>query len=489
MSALKRVVSLILFICILLPLAACGGGNNRIYVALDSMPKTLDPQTAESDSELLVARNIYEGLTRRDKDGKIVLAAAKSYNYDSLTYTFTLRDGLRWSDGEEITAEDFVYGIKRALLPETEAPFARLLYSIKGAKGVHTGKANAKSLGISAPDSKTVKITLTKDDKDFLSTLSMPVSMPCKEEFFKNSIGKYGLEKECVLSSGSYYLARWNKAENGIRLYVNEEYTGAFKPRNGGVFIAKDKEKTVPEKLISGDSDMALLNAKHLPDIKGGDIKTESVQNICWVLSLGGELTPGIKKALCLCFSYDIYSGDLPDGFAAARSFLPEILSDNLTGDDARLQFAYDPEGARKIFSQEIKELKNKKMPQTVLLYTDSDSMRPAITKIVGNWQKCLSAFINIKATDKSLDEQIKSHSLSLAVLPVRADSTVGEYLYKFGASYKGDIYSSDKFLVGKNNLLPVAYENTYFGYNKNISGVYMSNTGGYIDFSYVIKE
>ena len=317
----------------------------------------------------------------------------------------------------------------------------------------------------------------------------MPVAMPCRQEFFKNSIGKYGLEKDCVLSCGSYELARWNKSENGIRLYVNEEYTGEFKPKNDGVFIAKDKEKTVPEKLISGDSDMALLPAKYLPDIKDTDIKTESVQNICWVLSVGGELNSGIRRALSLCFSYDIYSGDLPQGFATARSFIPGVLTEKLTAGGAQFALSYNPDLARKIFSEEIRQFKNNKMPQTVLLYSENEPMRPAITKIVGNWQKCLSAFINIKATDKSLDGELKRHSLSLALLPVKADSTVNEYLSKFGTSYKGSVYSTDKSLASKNRLLPVAFESTSFGYNKNISEVYMSAIGGYVDFSYIIKK
>ena len=489
MSALKRTVAILLCLCMLIPFAACGNTNKRIYVSLDTMPKTLDPQTVQSDSELLVARNIYEGLTRRDKDGKIVLAAAKSYDYKSHTYTFTLRDNLKWSDGEPLVAQDFVYGIKRALLPETEAPFARLLYSVKGAKEVHSGKASAKKLGVSAPDSRTVKITLSKDDKNFLETLSMPVSMPCREQFFKDSIGKYGLHNDCVLSCGTYKLARWNKEENGIRLYVNEEYTGDFKPKNDGVFIAKDKEKSVSEKLLSGDSDLAVLSAEYLPGIKDGNIKTVSVQNICWVLSLGGELSLGMRKALSLCYSYDVFSSDLPDGFTAARSFLPEVLRKDLTTDDALFELPYDTDSARKMFAEELKQFKNNRMPQTTLIYAENESLKPAITKIVGEWQKQLSAFINIKPTDKSLEGELKDRELPLSVFPVRVESTLNEYLSKFGVSYKGAVYSTDEAIAGNYRLIPFAFEDISVGYNKNISEVYMCAKGGYIDFSYIVKE
>ena len=359
----KRITALLLLICVFFSLCACGegGADARIYVALENMPATLDAQTAESDSELLVARNIYEGLTRQNENGETVLAACEKYDFSNLTYTFTLRDDLRWSDGEALTAKDFVFGLKRALLPETRAPFARLLYAIKGAPAVHSGAASPDTLGIFAEGDQKVRIELTYDDKNFLSTLSMPVSMPCREDFFVESTGKYGLEREYVLSCGSYKLARWNKADNGIRLYKNDEYTGAFKPKNGGVFIAKDKEKTVAEKLISGKADMALLPSKYLPDLPKEGIKLKSVQNICWVLSLGGELTSNIRQALCMCCSPEVYGNSLPQGFTAATSVFPEVLGVLSDSPPA----VYDAVTARTLISSEIKNFKNKKFPQT----------------------------------------------------------------------------------------------------------------------------
>ena len=481
MGFAKRIVSAFVLICIALTLCACGGkGDARIYFSVEKMPETLDPQLVSSDSELIIARNIYEGLFRQDENGEPVAAAVETYDYSSLTYTFRLREGLKWSDGKPLTADDFVFGIKRALSPETRAPFARLLYAIAGAAEFNSGEAvvtPASTLGISAPDKKTVKISLAYDDKNFLKALSMPVAMPCREDFFRESTGKYGLQKDYVLSCGSYELARWNKEGFGIRLYKNDKYTGAFKPKNGGVFISKDKEKTVAGKLLSGDSDIALLPSKYLPDIeKDSGVKKASVQNVCWVLTLGGELTPGMCRALCGCISTKIYEESLPSGFTVANSVFPACL--NAPADDVSYHLPYEPEVSRNIISEEIKEIKNKKFPQTTLIYAESEPMRPAITKIVGDWQKNLSTFINIKSTDKSLEAELQSRSLSLAVFPVKADSTVEEYTYNLGNDYYGG-YS----------LVPIAFEDTTLGYLKNISGVYMNATGGYIDFSFVLKK
>ena len=488
MKLIKRFIAVLILICIISSLCACGKGSERIYVALDSMPATLDPQLVKSDSELLVARNIYEGLFRQNEKGEIIVGAAQSYTFSGLTYTFTLRDNICWADGEPVLAEDFVFGIKRALSPETKAPFARLLYAISGAREAHTGAASSDNIGITATDEKTVEIKLAYDDKEFLRVLSMPVSMPCRKDFFNDSIGKYGLSKECVLSNGPYYLARWNKAENGIRLYVNEKYSGNARPQNGGVFIAKDKQKTVAEKLISGEADIAFLDSKSLSDIKeNGKIKTASVQNICWVLSLGGELTENIRQALCMCYSPDVYSPKMPQCFCAADSFFPNVL--NVLEPSSSWAISYDSVTPQSLISDEIKNLKNKKFPQTTLIYSESEVLKPAIIDVVGNWQEKLSAFINIKSTDKLLESELKEHSASLSVFPVKADSTLGEYISKFGVQYSGDIVSAYGKMLGEYNLLPFAFEDTTVGYLDNISGVYMNASGGYIDFSCVIKK
>ncbi|MBO4693734.1 MAG: hypothetical protein J5659_05030 [Clostridia bacterium] len=477
MNLRNRIVSVFLLICIAVTLCACERGNfARIYLSVESMPDTLDPQVASSDSELMICRNIYEGLTRQNNKGEIVPAAAENYSFDGLTYIFTLRDNLKWSDGEPVIADDFVFGIKRALLPETRAPFARLLYAVTGAPEVHSGALGIDTLGISAPDDKTVKITLSYNDEGFLKALSMPVSMPCREKFFNESTGKYGLEKENIVCSGSYYLYRWNRAEFGIRLYVNDEYTGEFKAKNSGVFISRDKEKTVTEKLISGDSDIALISSKYLPDIiENKTVKTTSVGNICWVLSLGGELGVNIRRALCGCISTDIYGKDMPPGFSVAQSLFPDCLGQD-TADISLVR--YNPEEARAIISEEVKQFKNKKFPQTTLVYAESEPMRPVITRIVGDWQKNLSTFINIKSTDKTLTGELKEHSLPLSVFPVKADSTLEEYTYKFGEDYYNG-YS----------LVPIAFEETTVGYSDDIRGVYMNATGGYLDFSYIVKK
>ena len=122
----KRSVAFFLCAVIVLSLFGCEKKHetrNILYETEDVL-KTLDPQLAVGDTEQQAVMNLFEGLMRYNADGKIECAAAESYSIskDKKTYQFTLRDNLTWSDGRELTAEDYVFGLRRAVDPETNAP-------------------------------------------------------------------------------------------------------------------------------------------------------------------------------------------------------------------------------------------------------------------------------------------------------------------------------------------------------------------------------
>ena len=221
-----RILSLAMCFFLLFSLMGCNSNTEKayLYFELPEIPSTVDPQTAKTDAELIIVKNIYEGLMRKDADGETVLGAAESISQDGLTYTFTLRDGITWDNDTAVTAEDFVFGIRRALDPKTKSPFASRLFSVKNAKSVNSGKTSPENLGVIAIDDKTVKFTLEYEDEKFLETLTTSVAMPCNEKFFNDSKGKYGLFRENIISNGSYRLTKWNKESFGIRLYKNENY-------------------------------------------------------------------------------------------------------------------------------------------------------------------------------------------------------------------------------------------------------------------------
>jgi oligopeptide transport system substrate-binding protein len=164
---------LILFGC--LAVAGCGRRetpadsgikSHTLLLGNGAEPEDLDPQvvTAYTDQNILLA--LFEGLTAIDeKTSQAVSAAARSWesSADGLTWTFHLRDGLRWSNGEPLTADDFVQSWRRMLSPALGAEYANLLYPIRNAEAFNQGTVtDPAALGISAPDPVTVRITLER---------------------------------------------------------------------------------------------------------------------------------------------------------------------------------------------------------------------------------------------------------------------------------------------------------------------------------------
>ncbi len=244
-----KISAFILCICILLTsFTACGGDDTKtLRLPLFTLPSCFDPQISSGiDSENII-NNCFEGLVRIDSAGNIAKGVAKDWSVssDGLTYTFKLRTDAKWfvpGDAEDIlgenyedtfdnrvTAHDFEFALKRAVDPDTGAPLANTLVAISGAEKILAGNASPDSLGVTATDDYTLEIRLSKPSVSFLSVLASPICMPCNEEFFDATAGRYGLKVGLILCNGPYYLALFNE-ENGITLKDNEEYSGEYKP-------------------------------------------------------------------------------------------------------------------------------------------------------------------------------------------------------------------------------------------------------------------
>lgn len=491
MKSLRIFLSIVLCAIMCVTFTACGDKHREayLYFELSEQPFTLDPQTASEDSELLIIRNIFEGLMRYDVDGNLVCGAAESYKKDGLTYTFKLREFALWSTGIPLSADDFVFGLRRAVNPETAAPFVSRLFCISGAKAINSGQADPSSLGVTAVDARTVKITLESEDENLLSTLASSVAMPCNESFWNECIGKYGLESKYIIANGSYSIRKWAKGENfGIRLYDNEKYNGDFIAENAAVYLSCREEKNTVELLENSKVDMAFLNTTETGNVKSTDIKVIKVPNICWVMTIGHEYSADVRRAFAKLTAPDVYSDSLPEGFTAATTIYPEVIDCENTENVGVT--AYDLEGAQGLFSTAVKKMENKRLPSSVMTYYNDVMIKDAATAIIGHWQQNLSAFVNIVPSDSAnLESQLTNKSLQFAVFPIKAaNSNVSEYLLKFGLS-SSDAVGSQKKLLADNTLIPIAFENTNIAFGKSLTQFAYNNDNGYIDFSFIIKE
>src|SRR5688572_13598450 len=128
----------------------------------DGDPETLDPHKTSAVAEAHILRDLLEGLVIHDAKADVVPGVAESWTIspDGRTYTFKLRADARWSNGDPVTAADFVFSFRRIMTPETGAKYANVLYPIVNAEKINKGQAKPDELGVKAVDARTVEIAL-----------------------------------------------------------------------------------------------------------------------------------------------------------------------------------------------------------------------------------------------------------------------------------------------------------------------------------------
>jgi len=182
---------------------AAPAASNGIVVNVGPNPDTIDPALNSSVDGATLIIHAFEGLYTLDMEGTPIPGQAESVaiSDDGLTYTFTLRDGLTWSDGEPLTASDFVYSWNRAIAPETAADYS---YMFEAIKGFADGK-----LEVSAPDDKTVVVTLNAVTPYFLELTAFPTFSPVRQDIVEANADAWATNVETYIGNGPYVLTEW----------------------------------------------------------------------------------------------------------------------------------------------------------------------------------------------------------------------------------------------------------------------------------------
>ena len=187
-------------------------------------PETLDPHKAEGTPAAVILRDLFEGLTAETPAGEVAPGVAERWDIsaDRRTYVFHLRPEARWSDGESLTAGDFVYSLRRAADPRTASPYSGMLSPVENADAVVAGKLPPVALGVAALDAHTLRIHLKGPVPYFLSVLAHATYYPVH----RASVERYGdrfIRPGNLVSNGAYMLASW-QVEAAVTLRRNRYY-------------------------------------------------------------------------------------------------------------------------------------------------------------------------------------------------------------------------------------------------------------------------
>jgi peptide/nickel transport system substrate-binding protein/oligopeptide transport system substrate-binding protein len=229
---LKKITAAGLLTASALVLAACGqqkSSQSQTKQVLNwtesAQISTQDPSLTTDSTSFQALLNTQEGLYRLDKKQKPQLALAKSAKVTDggKTYTFVLRDA-KWSNGQAITANDFVYSYRRSLNPKTKSSMAFYLYQIVNAEAINAGKKPVSSLGVKALSKNKLQIKLVRPVSYFKLLLAFPLFFPENQQFIEKVGSKYGTAAKYTISSGPFKLTKWTGSNKQFTLVKNQNY-------------------------------------------------------------------------------------------------------------------------------------------------------------------------------------------------------------------------------------------------------------------------
>ncbi|WP_298493531.1 peptide ABC transporter substrate-binding protein [uncultured Maritimibacter sp.] len=316
------------------------------YRVLDEH-SSVDPQVVEDVTGSEIVRDLFEGLMNQDEDGNLVPGVATGYEVsdDKLTYTFTLRDNAKWSNGDPVVAGDFVYAWNRAADPALASPYQWFieLMSIEGASEIIAGTAEPGTLGVTAVDDHTLEVKLTSPLPYFPQMTTHATTFPAPQKVIEE-FGEDWTKPENIVSNGAYVLTEHLPNERSVRerneMYWDNENTIIDKT----IALVINDENVALTRYLAGELDRTEIPAGQYPKMSQ-DYPDEatSFPRLCnyyytFNVSEGGPEAfkdVNVRKALALAVDRDIIvekvmQGGQPPAYtftpAAVAGFEPPAL-------------------------------------------------------------------------------------------------------------------------------------------------------------------
>ncbi len=407
-------------------LAACGsntegskGGSttqelNLIETAeIPTMDSVLNTDTVGST----VMNNVMEGLYRLNLKNEPELAMAAevpTISEDGLTYTFKIREDANWSNGEPVTANDFVFAWRRLVNPETGSQSAYMMEDvIKNATEINKGELKPEELGVKEIDDKTLEIQLVAELPYFKDLLSLSMFLPQNEDYVTEKGNKYASSSDNALYNGPFVLTKWDGTGLSWSYEKNDTYWDAETVKLDEINVDVVKETSTAINLYdAGEIDSMKLTGEYVqtkqgdPDLKSAP--TSSVFYFKYNQERNGQPTPlaneNIRKAISMAFDKEAYAKTiLQNGSLPANGLVPSgIVKNPSTDEDFRDEngdlLIYDKEAAKEYMKKGLAELGVDSL-KLELLSDDSENAKKSSEYMQGQLMQNLPGLeINIRS-------------------------------------------------------------------------------------------
>ena len=431
-------------------LAGCGGGTAstpaptesgapstdasgeafELTVNIASEPQTIDPALNSAVDGAIMINHMFEGLMRWVDSGaetvgsdgtctnaELSYGQAESYDKVSnedgtVTYTFHLRDGIKWSDGQDVTAQDFVFSWQRLVNPETAADYSYMIDCVVNANAIMNGEMDPSELGVSAPDDKTFVVTITSDLPYFTEICAFPATFPVREDIVSDSQWTYS--PDTYISNGAYKMtSRVTNSE--IVMEKNENYYGVDTLGPDKItFKLMDDANAMLSGFNSGELDF--IESMPTDEVAGllasGDLKIVNyigTYYVCYQTQKAPFDDPRVRQAFTLAVDRTYIVEQITQtGQVEAGGYVPAGVYDaaGATGDDFRTvggdyyaptdaDYEANCEKARELLA-EAGYPNGEGFPVVTYLYNTDDSHKAVAEALQNMWQTQLGVTVQL---------------------------------------------------------------------------------------------
>jgi oligopeptide transport system substrate-binding protein len=388
-------------------LTGCGSSTTTTASSTDTASKktitiaesdnaiALDPTLAEDSFSCVIVGNTIEGLYSVTPEGKVELAMAKDVKVsdDGLTWTFTIRDDAKWSNGDPVTADDFVFGIQRIADPAANTGFAFEVESahIKNAADVTSGKKTLDQLGVTAKDDKTLVIELDTPCAYLDALLSFSAFAPTNRAFFEKEGSNFALTAKDLLYNGPYVVTSFDTGSNTVTLDKNPNYYDAANVDIDELNfqVIGDTQQAIMA-YQNGDVDAITLTGDSVAQYKDDAAFQSGLGMFQWYLSFNttstGVPNENLRKAIAyaidrvtLCNNI-LKDGSIPSNCMVQRGFCYGPDGTDFVDACGTNQYVYDTAKAKEYWEKAKTETD---MRSFTLIYEEDNAMIASVAPFV----------------------------------------------------------------------------------------------------------
>ncbi|MFJ8452679.1 peptide ABC transporter substrate-binding protein [Bacillus paramycoides] len=368
---------------------ATSSSNGKQILNLTELSEipSMDASLASDSASSTALNNTMEGLYRTGKDQKRMPGVAEDVQKldDGKKYIFKLRKDAKWSNGEPVTAKDFVYSWKRAVNPDTKATYSYIMFDIKNAEKIHKRELPADQLGVKAIDDYTLEVELDNPVPYFIDLTVYPVFYPLNENFVKSQGDKFGLEANTTLYNGPFVMSDW-KHEQSFQFKKNPSYWDNKTVKIEEINFNIVKNTSTDVNLYETNAiDRAVLTSEFVDKFRQNpEFQTRKEAGVAYLRFNQNNKylsNTNLRKAISMSFDRDnIAKVILNNGAIGAYGFVGKDFAEGPNKKDFRAEngnlVETDSKEAKKLWETAKKELGTDKIELEFLSFDNEDAKK-----------------------------------------------------------------------------------------------------------------